>query len=233
MNEVDEIKQLFGAGARIIVRQNDTALPRAAEVSHDVAPVSHLRAVSLSRLSPKKGVETLLEGLRSVTLPVSLDIVGPAEDPDYYERCRRIAEQMPSNVQVRFLGAKSHEEVRETLAAYDLMACPTKGENFGHVIAEALSVGCPVMCADVTPWTARLASGGGVVVDENSAAGWARAITDYARFSSEERLERRLAAASAYDKWKAESSEPHFFTLLMKETMKGQDAGRFLPHQKN
>lgn len=219
-NEVDEIKQLFGEDSRIIVRENDTALPHVAAVPGVLAPAAQLRAVSLSRLSPKKGVETLLEGLRSVSVPVSLDIVGPAEDLDYYERCRQIAEQLPPNVEVRFLGPRPPEEIRSTLATYDLMACPTKGENFGHVIAEALSVGCPVMCADVTPWTSRLAAGGGVIVDENSATGWAHAITDYARLSPEEIFNRRLAAAHAYNEWKSDSTDPHFFSLLQDATVK-------------
>jgi glycosyltransferase involved in cell wall biosynthesis len=29
---------------------------------------------------------------------------------------------------------------------------PTRGENYGHVIAESLSVGTPVLISDQTPW---------------------------------------------------------------------------------
>ena len=38
------------------------------------------------------------------------------------------------------------------MAANDLFFLPTRGENFGHVIAEALSVGTPVLISDQTPW---------------------------------------------------------------------------------
>ena len=32
------------------------------------------------------------------------------------------------------------------------MLMPTKGENFGHVIFESMSAGCPVIISDKTPW---------------------------------------------------------------------------------
>ncbi|MNR20481.1 Glycosyl transferases group 1 [compost metagenome] len=42
--------------------------------------------------------------------------------------------------------------VVQTLARYDLFFLPTLGENFGHVIAEALGCGLPVLISDNTPW---------------------------------------------------------------------------------
>ncbi len=38
------------------------------------------------------------------------------------------------------------------LAGYHLLVLPTRGENFGHVILEALLAGCPVLVSDQTPW---------------------------------------------------------------------------------
>ena len=35
---------------------------------------------------------------------------------------------------------------------HDLFFLPTLGENFGHVILEALYAGCPVLISDQTPW---------------------------------------------------------------------------------
>ncbi len=35
---------------------------------------------------------------------------------------------------------------------HDLFFLPTLGENFGHVILEALCAGCPVLISDQTPW---------------------------------------------------------------------------------
>ena len=47
----------------------------------------------------------------------------------------------------------------------DIFLFPTRGENFGHVVAEALSVGCPVLTTPTTIWTDLLTSGGGSVFD--------------------------------------------------------------------
>ena len=40
-----------------------------------------------------------------------------------------------------------------TISEYNLFVLPTLGENFGHVIIEALTLGIPVLLSDRTPWT--------------------------------------------------------------------------------
>ena len=35
---------------------------------------------------------------------------------------------------------------------HDIFFFPTLGENFGHVILEALCAGCPILISDQTPW---------------------------------------------------------------------------------
>jgi glycosyltransferase involved in cell wall biosynthesis len=221
--EARNIRLVFGPRADVIVRENDTNLPPS---SSDCKPEKNddvLRVVSLSRLAPKKGIDTLLEGLRGVTKAVAVDIIGPAEDKQYFERCRDLAAELPANVSVSFLGPVPHEDIRKVLATYDVMACPTKGENFGHVIAESLSVKCPVLCANVTPWTARLSAGGGVVVSENTPAGWAAAVNAYAGLTREEVIQRRITAGAAYNEWKGASKGPHFFSLLLQRSRVASD----------
>lgn len=214
--ESEDIKRVFGANVSIIIRENDTLLPpRALEPVE--SPAGPLRAVSLSRLSPKKGIHTLLEGLREANAPIELDIIGPPEDKSYHERCLKLVEPLPESVSVRFLGALPHEEIRSRLSQYDVMLCPTKGENFGHVIAEALSASCPVLCADVTPWSERLRAGGGEVVSPNDAGGWALAVDAYAQMSVSDRMDRRRAAGVCYNEWRAANPQPHFFSLLKTE----------------
>ena len=78
------------------------------------------------------------------------------------------------------------------------MLMPTAGENFGHVIAEALSVSCPVMCTPATPWTECLTAGGGLVVDTLEPHDWRVAIERLAAASPAERLAFRLRAGEAF-----------------------------------
>jgi len=44
------------------------------------------------------------------------------------------------------------EDVAPTLSRYDVFVFPTLGENFGHVIFEALMASCPVLPSDQTAW---------------------------------------------------------------------------------
>jgi glycosyltransferase involved in cell wall biosynthesis len=47
------------------------------------------------------------------------------------------------------------------LSKHHLFFLPTCGENFGHVILEALLAGCPVLISDQTPWRNLQAKGVG------------------------------------------------------------------------
>jgi glycosyltransferase involved in cell wall biosynthesis len=85
-------------------------------------------------------------------VPVDFSIYGPHEDRAYLERCRALAASLPGHITVFWRGAIPPEQVAGVLARQDLFLFPTRGENYGHVIAEALSVGTPVLIADTTPW---------------------------------------------------------------------------------
>lgn len=111
-----------------------------------------LRIVFLSRISPEKNLDFALRVLAKTRIRASLDIFGPLENRDYWQVCQRLVEQMPQNVTVRQRGAIPPFEVMPTLACYDLMFFPSGGESFGHVIAEALTVGTPVLTSTNTPW---------------------------------------------------------------------------------
>ena len=91
----------------------------------------------------------MLEGLRG---DIQLNIHGPLEDKGYWTECQKIIDSLPRNVQVRYRGEVVYDRVIEVLADHDLFFFPTLGENFGHVILEALVAGCPVVTSDRTPW---------------------------------------------------------------------------------
>jgi len=91
----------------------------------------------------------MLQGLSG---EVSFDIYGPIEDAEYWNHCKKAIGALPSNIQVEYRGMIEHERVREVFSVHDLFLFPTLGENYGHVICEALSAGCPVMISDQTPW---------------------------------------------------------------------------------
>jgi glycosyltransferase involved in cell wall biosynthesis len=111
-----------------------------------------LKLVFISRVSPKKNLLYALESLKDVTVPVSYDIYGPLEDAVYWQQCLDVISELPANVEVSHKGELTPDQVVATLSQYDMFFMPTQGENYGHVIAEALCAGLPVLISDQTPW---------------------------------------------------------------------------------
>jgi glycosyltransferase involved in cell wall biosynthesis len=111
-----------------------------------------LRLAFLSRICEKKNLEGALRMLMKVKAPVHLDIYGTQEDRAYWDLCDGIIRQLPGNISARYRGVVRPEDVISTLSGYHALYFPTFGENFGHVILEALLAGCPVLLSDQTPW---------------------------------------------------------------------------------
>lgn len=216
--EASDIRRTVGLSASVIVRENDTALPNLA-ISTFPETAPELKVAFVGRIVPIKGLKLLLEALRLCRSRVCLEVFGPTEDESYFVECRRMASDLPKNIRTRFHGPLPNEALRSSLAAIDVMAFPTQGENFGHVVAESLSVSCPVICADVTPWTDILADGAGYVVPNRSPRAWANAIERFAQLSPEEKRLSRLAAARGYNAWRSRPSKNHIFTLLWNKSV--------------
>jgi glycosyltransferase involved in cell wall biosynthesis len=87
---------------------------------------------------------------RSITLHLTLN--GDIEDSSYWEKCSSEINALPGNISVSWEGPVANDKVPEALNKYHLFVLPTKGENFGHAIFEALSSGKPVLISDQTPW---------------------------------------------------------------------------------
>jgi glycosyltransferase involved in cell wall biosynthesis len=111
-----------------------------------------LKAIFLSRISPKKNLDTALRILKNVKGKLTFDVYGPIEDKAYWHRCQSLMKLLPKNIKVVYKGQLSHKEVIPTMSNYHLFFFPTRGENYGHVIHEALLAGCPILISDQTPW---------------------------------------------------------------------------------
>jgi glycosyltransferase involved in cell wall biosynthesis len=111
-----------------------------------------LKIFFLSRISPKKNLLTALKILKNISGQIIFDIYGPIEDANYWERCKKEIKSLPSHVKVKYAGPVDSDNVKGVMSQYHLFLFPTLGENFGHVIIEALSVGCPVLISNKTPW---------------------------------------------------------------------------------
>jgi glycosyltransferase involved in cell wall biosynthesis len=80
------------------------------------------------------------------------------------------------------------------LSRFELFVFPTLGENFGHVVLEALAAGTPVIVGCETPW-AKLDSTGAVwTCDPCNPEAIARLIDRFLDLREEDRIRMRTAA---------------------------------------
>lgn len=111
------------------------------------------RWLMVNRLSAEKGV---LEGLQwwmshPISIEASLTIIGPASNASYQAQVEKIIQDHPERKMV-WLGDLPPARVTEWMQQSDFFYAPTRGENYGHAIAEALFMGLPAVVANGTPW---------------------------------------------------------------------------------
>lgn len=95
-------------------------------------------AVFVGRLSPEKGVETLIEAWRGIDAP--LDIIGDGP------LAERLARDAPP--QVRFLGSLTSDAVSTAMTRASILLFPSLCyENFPLAVAEAMAHGLPVLAS--------------------------------------------------------------------------------------
>jgi glycosyltransferase involved in cell wall biosynthesis len=120
----------------------------------------------LGRLDPKKGIDLLLKSWSSVAethLDWDLCIAGPGS-ANYTEQMRRLCQELNAP-RVRFTGPVYDRQRDELMAEAELFVLPTRSENFGITVAEALSFGVPVLCTKGAPWQELTKHGCGWWVD--------------------------------------------------------------------
>ena len=97
---------------------------------------------------------------------------------------------------VNYLDGVNPADVIHIFSRYDLFLFPTAGENYGHVIAESLAAGTPVLVSTETPWRNLHAEGLGWDVDLIKIDSFVKVIRGFALLSNNERLKKRAIIKS-------------------------------------
>ena len=115
---------------------------------------NELRLVFISRIFPKKNIKYALNILKNINKgKIFFDIYGSMEDEKYWNDCKKIIKQIPKNIVVNYKGSIDHNDVGSTYQKYHAFFFPTLGENYGHVIVEAMMNRCLcILSKNVTPW---------------------------------------------------------------------------------
>jgi glycosyltransferase involved in cell wall biosynthesis len=188
--EAEDAKRVLGKKIPVMVAGNlpRKTFPAGLSAKRKSAP---LKIAGIARIAPEKNTLYAIESLAEVKQPVEVDFYGTVYDEAYFNLCRAATGKLPANVRFRFHDAVDSEKVPALLAEYDLLFLPTRGENFGHIILEAMQSGVPVLISDQTPWKNLEANSAGWDIPLGSQRAFAEKIDhlvqmsagDYARFS--------------------------------------------------
>lgn len=111
-----------------------------------------LKMISIALISPMKNILWILEVLERVSADIEYKIYGPVKDEEYWDECRLQIKKLPENIKVSYHKEIEPQKVKEVLEGAHVFILPSKSENFGHAIFEALSAGRPVITSHNTPW---------------------------------------------------------------------------------
>lgn len=146
--EVADIRA-FGLTAPVAVIPNGVDLPAPPPRGPREREVLHL-----GRIHPKKGIDRLLQAWALVAPEMPgwrLRIVGPSECGHSAE-LEVLAERLSLGDSVRFEGPLYGADKQAAYRRAALFVLPTRHENFGMVVAEALAQGTPVISTKGAPW---------------------------------------------------------------------------------
>lgn len=104
------------------------------------------RVLAVARLSPEKGLDTLIRAASALPADVECLIVG---DGPSRSRLTRLARQTGVLARVRFVGERDSSEIANWLNAADLLCCPSRREGCPNVVLEAMACGLPVVASRV------------------------------------------------------------------------------------
>lgn len=109
-------------------------------------------ALFLSRIHPKKGVCELVRAWGKVKPKGWKLIIAGPDDAGHLAEVKRVIEECHVGNCISIVGPVYGEEKWVLYRRSDLFILPTYSENFGVVVAEALSVGTPVITTKGAPW---------------------------------------------------------------------------------
>jgi len=151
-NEKLDIQKVLGERPQTKIAGNLSRIIRIDKFPERLKAPQSLKLINVARIAPEKNLLFALQILKRVKNNVEFDFYGPIYDETYWEKCQKTIAQLPENIKVNYKGSIESEKVANLLNNYHFMFMPTRGENFGHIILQSLSAGCPVIISDRTPW---------------------------------------------------------------------------------
>lgn len=147
--EANDAKRVIGKNIQYVVAEDIPRInvPGKSNKIHD-----EIKIVFLSRICKHKNPAIAIEAIEDMEKRenVELLIYGPIQEKDYWDECLEKLGKV--HYKWSYGGDVPSEKVQDVLAKSDVLILPSNSENYGHVIFEALSVGCIPLISDRTPW---------------------------------------------------------------------------------
>lgn len=155
----------------------------------------------LGRIHPKKACDHLIEGFAQVSKrhpDIDLVIAGP-DQVGWQPELQRLAARLGVSDRLHWPGMLTGSTRAAAFTGARAFVLPSHQENFGLVVAEALSAGTPVLISDkVNIWREVSATGAGLVAPD-TVTGTANLLGDFLSLSAERFAAMRSAARRCYD----------------------------------
>lgn len=145
-----------------------------------------LSIIFVGRIHPIKNLLFLIDCLQKISGNICLTIMGSIEDGSYWNICKQKILHLPHNIRVNFMGELPNAQLPSVLEKNHIFSLPTLGENFGHAILEALSLGRPVLISNQTPWQGLISQKAGWDISLDNQEGFCDAIRQASSWSQQE-----------------------------------------------
>jgi len=132
--------------------------------------------ISIGRLVPEKGHETLLKALANIEHPFILRLVG--HGPEYL-RLHRLAESLGILPRVQFHGVV--DDVAPLLRKSDIFCFPSRHEGQGVALYEAAAAEVPIIASDLASFRERFDESMMTFVKQDDVDAWTKAIQSMMR----------------------------------------------------
>jgi glycosyltransferase involved in cell wall biosynthesis len=172
----------------------------------------------ISRIHPKKAVDNLIRAYASVliyrTCP-DLVIAGP-DTAGWQAKLEHLAQSLGVGARVHFPGMLQGEVKAAAFEGAQAFVLPSHQENFGIVVAEALSLGVPVLISDkVNIWREVISCGAGLAQPDTE-AGTAQLFDQFLNLSPQQLNQMRIHARQCYEQnFSAKASAEDVLAALM------------------
>ena len=140
-----------------------------------------LRVVFVGNITPRKGLDTLVEAVGRARADIDLTVVGAPADEGHVEAVRAAVRERGLTDRVSFRGRLPDAELARVLEASHVLAVPSRYEGFGIAYLEGMSYGLPALASRAGGAVDLVTDGEtGALVDPDDPAAVARELTRFA-----------------------------------------------------